>query len=536
MASQIKNILASALQYRELGFSVIPVGKDKKPLIKWEPYQSETASPEQIKEWWTKHPDANIAIVTGSISNLAVIDIDTEEGMEAIQEFIPDSLVTPTCTTPRGGQHLYFLCPDDKLTNNSKIVTGCDLRANGGIALAPPSVGANGNQYKWIVDLTNTEIQPLPRKYLEFIKNSNAYSYINNNSLYSNVDNKQIASLNFSEGQRNEDLFHVVNYLAKGGMPYTEAWQVLVIINNNCSPPLPEKELKAIIQSAYKRVERRERNLAQEVREWVLSTNGYFLSTDLYNCLQLSTRDEKKNVHTILRRLCDEGLIEKHGNRNGQYRTLDKEEEVIDIFSENDDPLDIKLPFEIEEYVEIMPRNIVVIAGVSNAGKTAFLLNFAEMNRDKFKIYYFTSEMGDKELKKRLRKFERPYEEWEKVTFIERASNFADVIRPNDINIIDFLELHDDFWKVGGLIKDIYDRLDKGIALIALQKDPQKEYGIGATRSLEKARLYLTMDSHSLKIVKGKNWKQQGVNPNGLVLQFKLVQGCKFIIEQDWRQ
>jgi hypothetical protein len=108
------------------------------------------------------------------------------------------------------------------------------------------------------------------------------------------------------------------------------------------------------------------------------------------------------------------------------------------------------------------------------------------------------------------------------------------VIKPNDINIIDFLEIHDDFWKIGGMIKGIYDKLDNGIAVIAIQKDPIKEHGVGATRSLEKARLYLTMDSHRIKIIKGKNWAQQGVNPSGLELHFKLIRGCHFILEQDW--
>jgi len=40
--------LESALKYRELGFSIIPVGKDKKPLIKWEEFQKRIASKEEL--------------------------------------------------------------------------------------------------------------------------------------------------------------------------------------------------------------------------------------------------------------------------------------------------------------------------------------------------------------------------------------------------------------------------------------------------------------------------------------------------------
>ena len=143
--------------------------------------------------------------------------------------------------------------------------------------------------------------------------------------------------------------------------------------------------------------------------------------------------------------------------------------------------------------------------------------------------------MGAIELRNRLSKFQKPLSSW-KFKALERSSNFADVIKPNDINVIDFLEIHDDFWKVGGMIKDIHDKLGKGIAVIAIQKDPHKEYGIGATRSLDKARLYFTMDSNKIRIVKAKNWAHETINPNGLELHFKLVQGCKFIVEQDWKK
>ena len=34
-----KPMIESALWYRRKGFSVIPCKKDKRPLIKWEPYQ-----------------------------------------------------------------------------------------------------------------------------------------------------------------------------------------------------------------------------------------------------------------------------------------------------------------------------------------------------------------------------------------------------------------------------------------------------------------------------------------------------------------
>ena len=84
------------------------------------------------------------------------------------------------------------------------------------------------------------------------------------------------------------------------------------------------------------------------------------------------------------------------------------------------------------------------------------------------------------------------------------------------------------------MLRAIYDKLTTGIAIVALQKAPGATMARGGVGSLEKPRLYLTMDSGTLKIEKGKNWAQQEINPNGLSCTFKLVQGCKFIKTDSW--
>jgi hypothetical protein len=57
------------------------------------------------------------------------------------------------------------------------------------------------------------------------------------------------------------------------------------------------------------------------------------------------------------------------------------------------------------------------------------------------------------------------------------------------------------------------------------------DLGRGGSFSLEKARLYLSMDAGMTTIVKAKNWVNPLVNPNKLKINYKIVNGCKFIIE-----
>ncbi len=333
-------------------------------------------------------------------------------------------------------------------------------------------------------------------------------------------------------GRRDEDLFHAANCFFKGRTQLNEVEQYLEILAKSCDPPFPLSEIPEKIKSALKRVERRERNIAQEVREWVESTQGHFESTQVHREAHISTKEDMHAVNVALQRMVKEGILEKYGDKRGAYRIVDRELEVIDFLNASDEVFKIHWPFGIEKYVEVCPKNIVMVAGEKDAGKTAFLLNVALNNMHSHRFFYFSSEMADRELKKRLSKFNLPLKEWS-FTVIERASNFADVIQPDDINVIDFLEVYDEFYKIGFSIKEIYNKLEKGIAIIAIQKNPNVDWGLGGMRSMEKARLYLSLEKGRAKIVSGKNWASE-IRPDGLCLDFKLVQGCKFIVEREW--
>ncbi|MCD6379666.1 hypothetical protein J7M07_04395, partial [bacterium] len=263
----------------------------------------------------------------------------------------------------------------------------------------------------------------------------------------------------------------------------------------------------------------RKKSLAEEIRDWVLSSPDVFMSADIIREFDLRTRTDKKNCYKVLERLVKEGLIERCGDRRGKYRVVDDAADTIDFLNASDETMDIRYPFEIEKYVLTHPGNIIVVAGEPNAGKTAFLLNIVRMNMENHDIWYFNSEMGAAELKKRLMNFDIPLKDW-RFKARERGSNFHDVIQPNAVNIIDFLEIYDNFYLIGQDIKMIHDKLDKGIAIIAIQKNRGTDFGLGGQRALEKPRLYLTMGDSKIKIVKAKNWRLSDVNPNNLEVGF----------------
>ncbi|HNQ64719.1 MAG TPA: bifunctional DNA primase/polymerase [Smithella sp.] len=533
--------MQAALNYAgKNNYSIIPLQRNKKPYFQWTDFQHRKASSDEIKAWWSKWPNAMIGIVTGQISGLFVVDCDTQKGFDTVQELLPDSLEIPTARTPRGGWHLYFQYPTDSgLTVQAAIMPGVDIRGEGGYIIAAPSMNGNGKGYEWLDGLSLAEITPppLPNALLS------AFNNIINNSIYrGEVKTEVSASKMFENGRRDNDLFHVSNCLVKGGMPKEEIEQVLEKLIFSWGENPDSKWIQAKIESAFQRANKRERNLAKEVLDFISVTNGYFSVTDCYTVLQVVTKEDKTAVRVALSRLKDKDkVIEKHGNKDGVYRRIENEIEEVNFLNAPTDEFSISLPLGIDSYCKLYPGNIVVVAGSKSSGKTAFLLNIVKENMKRYEVVYLNSEMGDTEFRKRLELFEDvKLQDW-KFRAYHRMANFADLITPEKkIFIVDFLEVTTDFWKVAQYIQEIHRKLKEGICIIALQKSEGKDNGRGGDFSKEKARLYIALDylpeqkTNRLKIVDAKAWQTE-INPRGMFREYKLIHGSKFVKESKWQ-
>ena len=283
------------------------------------------------------------------------------------------------------------------------------------------------------------------------------------------------------------------------------------------------------------------RSIQTEVENW-LHSNGsnnarYALVTlsllSCYSDLDIKTPAEKASCRMAFKRLVEKGKLEPVRKLSGMYRYINGYIEELDFINADTTPVDIKFPFGVHELVSIYQKSLVVLAGEPNSGKTAYLLNVARKNMTEQKVNYFSSEMGAAELQVRLKKFNMPLEQWKKVRFVAKSADFRDVIDPNALNIIDYLEVAKDFYEIGGMLTDIFDKLDKGVAVVALQKPTGRDTGVGGARTLDKARLYMAIEPGLLKIVKAKLWRQECMNPNGMWIRWTLGGGANFKVEKD---
>ncbi len=140
--------LEAALDYWERGWSIIPIKPDiKRPAIKWLEYQDRQPTEEEITEWWTRWPNHDIAIVTGAVSGVVVVDCDNQDAAHAAFDA---GMRSPIRVKTKRGHHLYFAHPLDGIRRGPRAgsntrgddwpkINGLDFRGDGGYALLPPS-------------------------------------------------------------------------------------------------------------------------------------------------------------------------------------------------------------------------------------------------------------------------------------------------------------------------------------------------------------------------------------------------------------
>ncbi len=243
----------AALAYRQRGWSVFPIHpRTKKPIVRWSEYQHRLPTEQEIKKWWKDRPNANIGIITGRISDLVVLDVDTKRGGDAKQ--IHESCPTPfIARTGGGGYHLYYRFPSSGDYRNSTGSDGVDVRAEGGYVVAPPSRHRSGNPYEWAQADESRKPGRAPTAFLKqrlHERNGTSPREPWMRDLLQGVD----------QGQRNEACSRLAGYYINK-MSTSATIDTLLAWNKLNSPPLLESEIKTVVESVRRTQRRREPNI-----------------------------------------------------------------------------------------------------------------------------------------------------------------------------------------------------------------------------------------------------------------------------------
>jgi hypothetical protein len=165
-------ILEYALVWASHGWDVFPVPPGTKKSHSSAKFAVEgkrwgaTKNADIIRDYWGKWPDANLGIPTGAENGFFVVEFDTPEGHGADGAASLAALAaehgplppTREAESPSGSVHYYFQHPGFFVKNSaSEVGPGIDVRGDGGMVLAPPSVKPGVGCYKWRNDLALAE-------------------------------------------------------------------------------------------------------------------------------------------------------------------------------------------------------------------------------------------------------------------------------------------------------------------------------------------------------------------------------------------
>lgn len=249
----VSTVLDAALAYSRLGWSVVPIAPhEKRPLVPWTDFQHRTASEAEIRAWFTRWPDANVGIVTGAVSGLVVIDIDPHHGgVESIRRVERDHGALPRTVeveTGGGGRHLYFRHPGRPVANRVGLAPGIDLRADGGLVVAPPSRHPSGRPYRFVQgqDPGATPAAPLPEWFLEwFLATAGAAGHGHAVAYWRNL-----VKTGMREGNRNNTIASLTGHLLWHGVDPQVVTELLLCWNAvRAEPPLPTDEVVRTVES-----------------------------------------------------------------------------------------------------------------------------------------------------------------------------------------------------------------------------------------------------------------------------------------------
>jgi len=231
-----------AIRYLNRGFAVVPA-QGKRPLVNWRKYQEVLPSQDEVVFWWGRFPNADIALVTGAVSGVVVVDVDGETA----EKFTPTAIVK---SSP-GHYHYYYAHPGGIVPCSAGVLAPeIDVRGDGGVVILPPSVhvdkqGKLDGRYTWIVGPKSADFAPLPEWILERAKTHQPIGELVKGS---------------EKGARNVTTTSVVGSLLSR-YPTRDwesvCWPLIVAYNaQNNKPPLGVGELRTIFESIARRQSR----------------------------------------------------------------------------------------------------------------------------------------------------------------------------------------------------------------------------------------------------------------------------------------
>jgi len=238
-------------------------------------------------------------------------------------------------------------------------------------------------------------------------------------------------------------------------------------------------------------------------------------------------------LRVMMHRCKEKGIAYPVDGRDGWWRPADTGLEEICWWSGSDEIGDnILLPLGLNKYCYVPLPSLIIVAGKYNAGKTALCINIVNLNLEKWenKLDFYVSE-GAEMMKAKFQNLNAYIPKPPPFKMYRKTENFADVIKPDNLSVIDYLRVDmSKTYEIGNALFAIFNKLNKGIAVVAMQKPPgERKVAFGGASTAFEPTLYVGMDNNVLGFEKIKVPKVTDIDPYNLKIQFKITKGVNFV-------
>jgi hypothetical protein len=243
-------MLTAAIALAQRGLSVFPCQPRGKEPATSRGLHDATTDLDRINKWWRAVPDLNIAIATGPVSGIWVLDVDGDDGEASLRKFEAEQGALPSTVeviTGRG-RHLYFRATRDIKNSAGQVAAGIDTRGAGGYVLAPPSIHPSGRAYAWSVD-SGSEFTDAPDWLVALV------GATKDGAKGKPLEHwHQLLKQPLKNGERNSTLTSICGKLLHSGVfDLTLLLDLMLCVNTaRCEVPLPEDEIDTLVRSVVR--------------------------------------------------------------------------------------------------------------------------------------------------------------------------------------------------------------------------------------------------------------------------------------------
>lgn len=260
-----KGMLEHALEFLQLGYPIFPVcspamgqhrhrnaacsSPGKRPLIAWEPYQTRLPTINDVREWWSRWPQANIGMPTGKLSGIVVLDADSGDAKKlAMSEGGLDR--TPAVFTGKpGGMHFWLAHPGEEVSNFARKRPGLDFRGDGGYVLVPPSLHASGARYRWVEATVGLTAAPVPPWLLALLRGQ---TDAQDDPRSGDGFDLETAVTGVPEGGRDDAMWRLACKLRNDGLPRQYAEVIVRQAARACVPAFDDATALEKVERAWR--------------------------------------------------------------------------------------------------------------------------------------------------------------------------------------------------------------------------------------------------------------------------------------------